>query len=154
MDGVLTDFRLAYFRLTGKKLNTYTNDEKFWEPIHSSGIKFWSEMPWMSDGKTLWDFLISVCDPVILSAPSEKIESAIGKQIWVGRELPGIRLILRPAERKCELATPTSILIDDMRDNVTSWEENGGIGILYKSAENSIKQLKHILSNDKTKIRP
>ena len=34
-----------------------TNDklqEKFWELIDGIGAQFWSEMPWMQDGKQLW----------------------------------------------------------------------------------------------------
>jgi len=79
-----------------------------------------------------------------LSAPSEKNESRVGKHKWVKRELPGFHLILRSPEHKKDFAAPNSILIDDREDNIDSWKKAGGIGILHKSANETIKELKKL----------
>lgn len=41
------------------------------------------------------------------------------------------------------------ILIDDRRDNIEAWESAGGIGVLHTSGQDSIAQLKDILSKIK-----
>jgi hypothetical protein len=66
----------------------------------------------------------------------------VGKFDWVQKELPGVPLILRSASRKREFAAPNHILIDDREDNINGWIEDGGEGILHKSAEETLKILK------------
>jgi hypothetical protein len=94
----------------------------------------------MPDGHILWDF-ISPYNPTILSAPSRQNVSRVGKVDWVNRELPGTPLILRRAKHKKDFAAPDAILIDDRPDNVQGWIDAGGIGILHKSAEETINVL-------------
>lgn len=142
MDGVLTDFNDAYFKLTGVDLTgKHLNDEKFWNPINNAGYDFWVNMKWMPDGKELWD-VIGKHNPTILSAPSRSNDSRVGKFDWLKRELPGVPLILRSAKRKREFAAPNHILIDDREDNIQGWKDDGGEGILHTSAKNTIKILK------------
>lgn len=142
MDGVLTNFNDAYFKLTGVDLDgRHLNDKNFWDPINNAGYDFWVNMDWMPDGKDLWN-VISKHKPTLLSAPSRSNDSRVGKFDWVEREIPGVPLILRSASRKREFAAPNHILIDDREDNIDGWIEDGGEGILHTSAENTIKILK------------
>ena len=142
MDGVLTNFEKAYFNLTGVDLaGRHLNDKNFWDPINSAGYEFWVNMEWMPDGKKLWS-VISKYNPDLLSAPSRSNDSRVGKFDWVQKELPGVPLILRSASRKREFAAPNHILIDDREDNINGWIEDGGEGILHKSAEETLKILK------------
>jgi hypothetical protein len=143
MDGVLVDFNRGYKELTGitPEQANQQGKEKFWEPISKSGAKFWITLKWMSDGKQLWNY-IEKYTPQLLSAPSREESSRIGKRVWVKRELPGVKLILRNAEQKQQFASPTSILIDDKKENIEQWENRGGISIFHTSTESTIKQLK------------
>ena len=144
MDGVLVDFNDGYFKLTGHKLDgTYRTDERFWDPINEAGYDFWINLKWMSDGHKLWSH-IEKYEPELLSAPSRQPDSRVAKHDWVKRELPGVHLILRSAKNKKEFASPTSILIDDREDNINDWIGAGGIGILHKSAKDTIQQLKDL----------
>jgi hypothetical protein len=143
MDGVLVDFDKAYFDLTGEKASFNTDPKKFWEPINKAGASFWIKMKWMPDGKQLWNY-IKPYNPELLSAPSYQESSKIGKRVWVKRNTPDTKLILRTAERKQEFATPNTILIDDRADNIQRWNDAGGIGIHHTSAESTIKQLKDL----------
>lgn len=144
MDGVLTDFIKGYHKLTGKDITGqyHTNDD-FWDPINKAGYDFWINLEWTKDGKELWDY-IKKYNPTVLSAPSRQDDSRVAKHDWIKRELPGTHLILRTAKNKKEFATPDSILIDDLIDNVNSWKESGGIAILHTSADNTIKELKKV----------
>ena len=145
MDGVLTDFERAYEELTGINIEgKHLNDSSFWEPISKAGVKFWNDMNWKKDGKELWEF-IKPLRPKLLSAPSRENSSRVGKHQWVERELPGVPLLLRSAERKKDLAEPNAILIDDREDNIQGWIEKGGIGILHTSTKDTINKLENIL---------
>ena len=144
MDQVLTDLNQAFFNITGVDIRgVYIDGPSFWEPINKAGLPFWEDMPWTSDGKELWGY-IKKYNPTILSAPSDEIESRVGKIKWVKRELPGFKIILRKAENKREFASPTSILIDDSKSNIEQWIESGGIGILHTSTEKTIRELKEL----------
>jgi hypothetical protein len=145
MDSVLVDFDLGYQELTG--MTTQQADAKgvetFWDPISKAGAKFWITLQWMPDGKQLWDY-IKKYNPILLSAPSREESSKLGKRVWVKRELPGVKLILKYASQKQEYASPTSILIDDRQKNIDQWEAAGGIGILHTNTPDTIKQLQQL----------
>ena len=145
MDGVLVDFDRGYQELTG--MTTQQADamggDTFWEPLTQAGAKWWITLNWMPDGKQLWNY-IKKYTPILLSAPSKQESSRLGKRVWVKRELPDVKLILRPASQKQQYASPTSILIDDRQKNIDQWEAAGGIGILHTSTTNTIEQLKQL----------
>lgn len=143
MDGVIVDFDKGYKELTGTEASFDTPKEEFWTPIQKAGAEFWIKLQWMPDGKQLWNY-IKPYNPQLLSAPSRDESSKIGKFVWVKRNIPGTKLILRSAERKQEFATPNSILIDDRADNIQRWKDAGGIGIHHTSAADTIQQLKDL----------
>lgn len=145
MDSVLVDFDRGYQELTGMTSQQADANgvEAFWDPISKAGAKFWITLQWMPDGKQLWDY-IKKYNPILLSAPSREESSKLGKRVWVKRELPGVKLILKYAPQKQEYASPTSILIDDRQKNIDQWEAAGGIGILHTSTPNTIKQLQQL----------
>jgi hypothetical protein len=144
MDGVLDNFIKGYYELTGIDITgQFHSDAKFWEPVNKAGYDFWLNLEWTKDGKKLWNY-IKKYNPEILSSPSHKDDSRIGKHDWIKRELPGTHLILRTPQNKKEFATPNSILIDDRPENIESWTKAGGIGILHISADNTIKELKKL----------
>lgn len=144
LDGVLVDFNKGYFDLTGNNISGHHySSPQFFAPINKSGVKFWNNLEWMSDGKELWSY-IEKYSPKLLSAPTRDHSSIVGKKLWSKRELPGVPLILRSASRKKEFATSDSILIDDRESNVNDWIKAGGIGILHTSTKNTIKKLKEL----------
>jgi hypothetical protein len=147
MDGVITDFDSKFKSLSGgippSEYEQKYGKEKFWELISNKGVGFWVGMQWMSDGKEYWDY-IKQFNPKLLSAPSKEQSSRLGKRLWVKNNIPGTELILRSADKKREFASPTSILIDDRESNINQWRQDGGIGILHTSAQNTIKELKKL----------
>jgi len=148
LDGVLTDFEYQlkhFFNIdSGHDYEKKYGADKFWSNIESKGEKYWSDMPWMSDGKKMWDY-IKDKNTEILSAPAKTIPlSRTGKVKWVKKNLGNPKLNLRRASQKKEFAKPSHILIDDYEKNIKSWIAAGGIGILHTSASNTIKQLKKL----------
>lgn len=146
MDGVLTDFDNRFKSLNPEHLSaaqyqTKYGVDKFWNFIDKeTGVKFWVGMPWMKDGKELWDY-IKKYNPTLLSAPSRENESRLGKRLWVKNNIPGTKLILASASKKQNYSGRNKILIDDRPDNIDQWRSQGGIGILHTNTQDTIKQL-------------
>jgi FMN phosphatase YigB (HAD superfamily) len=146
MDGVLCDFDRQfkqYSKMDPKTFESKYGVDKFWELIHKIGYIFWSKIPWMSDGKQLWDY-IKKYNPELLSAPSKNASSRYGKRLWVSENTPGAKLILASRERKQNYSRKNSLLIDDREDTINEWNAKGGIGILHTSANNTIEKLKEL----------
>jgi len=147
MDGVLCDFDKRFMEFSnGIPPSQYENEfgkKAFWELISKKGVGFWVGIPWMPDGKQLWNY-IKPYNPSLLSAPSREESSRLGKRLWVRNNIPGTKLILRQAEQKQEFANPNAILIDDRTSNIQQWRDKGGIGIMHTSANETIKQLKEL----------
>jgi phosphoglycolate phosphatase-like HAD superfamily hydrolase len=152
MDGVLCDFIKSASKATGKPLKDFTDWMKIrefaWKKVSEKGVDFWSNLDWTPDGKKLWNY-IQKYNPNILSAhpvKSPNKEYALkGKPIWIKNNLQGVdKIYLVKGIDKQKYANSTSILIDDAERNIKQWESKGGIGILHKNTEDTIKQLKEL----------
>jgi hypothetical protein len=97
-------------------------------------------MPWMPGGPELYN-RVSQYDHALLSSPSRSESSRIGKHQWKKKYTPSSKLILALARNKQNYADGNNILIDDRESNIQQWREAGGIGILYKSADQVNKEL-------------
>ena len=146
MDGVLTDFDKSFEKyskgIPPREYEKKFGKDGFWKLIDGEGkVGFWVGMPWMEDGKQYWDYIKNY-DVELLSSPSRSETSRLGKRLWVRNNLPGIKLHLAQAYNKKNYAEPNHILIDDRESNIEQWKEAGGVGILHKNANDTIKQLK------------
>ena len=145
MDGVLTDFdaRFRYFgNMDPRAYESKYGKEKFWDLIDRQiGVRFWVGMEWMPEGQKLWDY-IKPHNPTLLSAPSRQNESRLGKRLWVKNNIPGTKLVLTNTTAKQNYSGKNKILIDDREDNIEQWKSKGGIGILFKSTDQVINELK------------
>jgi hypothetical protein len=147
MDGVITDFDKRFTDLAGMGPREYESSfgkDKFWDFIDSKekggGVGFWVGMPWMPGGPELYN-RVSQHDHALLSSPSRSESSRIGKHQWKKKYTPSSKLILALARNKQNYADGNNILIDDRESNIQQWREAGGIGILYKSADQVNKEL-------------
>lgn len=157
MDGVLTDFNTAIKNMGWEgSLPATTNEEKskLWALVKSDPEKFWGDMPWKLEGKKLWNF-IKPYNPILLTSVASSLDTKLGregkkgKERWVQRELGPDwlknNLIVVASHGKTKYATPNSILIDDMTKNIDPFVEAGGMGIIHKNVDETIKKLKKIL---------
>ncbi len=143
LDGVITDFNKALSDLLGHPVKKdFGNDPAIWRAIDKAGENFWKNMSFMPDGHELWDY-IKKYKPTVLTSPTRHPSSKAGKKVWLKEELPGVPYIID--SKKEQYAKDGYILIDDREKNIKKWEEAGGVGILHKDAESSIKKLKKIM---------
>jgi hypothetical protein len=165
MDGVLTDFETRFVTLLQQEGPKYYSkatiaqvtrpkhfeklegQEEFWKFIDQYiGLEFWSEMPWMPNGRQLWDF-IQPYGPKLLTSPSRDDSSRLGKKLWVKDHLiPAPQVIFRFGDAKSDFANENSILIDDKPSNLAAFASKGGISIECKDGDvqsviNNLKKL-------------
>ena len=146
MDGVLVDFEKGYKDLTGTSTKQFPKgDNSFWQPISDAGAEFWATLPWMPDGKELWNY-IKKYKPNILSSPSQDPSSKVGKEAWLKMHLQGgyKKAYFYGRANKQLFSDKNRILIDDLPNTISEWNAKGGIGILHTSAANTIKELKKL----------
>lgn len=166
LDGVLVDFDRGFLELPGntekltcKEYQEKHGDNSIWPIIEQGGEDYWINLPWMSDGRELWDY-IKRYDPIILSSPSLSQSSITGKTKWVSQNLnidqepitdpenlqPDSRLILH--KDKFKFATgETDILVDDTEKKLTDWTEAGGTGILHNDATDTIRVIEELMTS-------
>jgi 5'(3')-deoxyribonucleotidase len=155
MDGVIADFDQRFFDISGMTPDQYKDKygvNKFWDLIDEENkVKFWAGIPLMSGAKKLIDY-VSKYDYEILTAPSIKKQSRIGKMVWLRKIHSGLfpntpKVNFKSAKEKHQVKsslTKTDILIDDRQSTIDNWNNAGGTGIFYTSAENAIEQLKKL----------
>ena len=152
MDGVVADFNKRFFDIADMLPSEFEEKygkDKFWDLINDNKKEFWVEIPMMWDARSLIDY-VKKYPYKMLTAPSSKKDSLIGKTIWLrmhtnklfGGNRPEV--IFRAAKNKQEFSGKNKILIDDRAKTIDQWNAKGGIGILHTSAENTIKQLKKL----------
>ena len=154
MDGVVADFDQRFIDLSGmlpREFEAKYGKNAFWEFIDEGDnkLKFWVGIPQMSDAQQLIDF-VSKYDYEMLTAPSLKKQSLMGKGLWmINQTKKGLfpskpKVNYKSAKNKKDFAAPNHILIDDKASTIDSWNAAGGIGILHTSASNTISQLKKL----------
>ena len=135
MDGVIADFDQRFMDVSGMTPNEYKDKhglKKFWNLIDKENkVKFWVG---------------------ILTAPSVRKQSKIGKTVWLRKIHPDLfpntpKINFKPAKEKHQVKqslTKSDILIDDKVSTIDTWNQSGGTGILHTSTPNTINQLKKL----------
>tara|TARA_R110002020_G_scaffold209490_1_gene415449 strand:+ start:648 stop:1283 length:636 start_codon:yes stop_codon:yes gene_type:complete len=101
---------------------------------------FWANLPWMPNGRELWEF-IAPYEPFILTSPMQK-GSEIGKAFWIDKNLkPAPEKVFMSSEKynwaRDENGEP-NILIDDWSKNTVPWAKKGGIAIQHINAATAV----------------
>ncbi len=123
--------------------------------VRQTGRDGFDVMPWMPDGKELWEYVKPFC-PIILSQLSPDIHGrgSYQKRIWCDRELgAGVPLIVVMADthhtEKYNYSGLESILIDDhFEQHQPAWVARGGVFIHHVNTENTIRELQALLGVD------
>lgn len=155
MDGVIADFDTRFRDLSGMAPRDFENKygkKAFWDLIDEENkVKFWVGIPPMPGATELINF-VSKHDYEMLTAPSIKKQSRLGKNLWIrnhtGDIFPSKPKVNFKAAKEKHLIKPSltkkDILIDDRAATIDNWNAAGGNGILYKSASQVISILKKL----------
>ena len=151
MDEVLVDFLGGSEQILGRRYNdkSWKNSEEKKSLLSKKAPNFFRNLKWKKDGKKLWDF-IKGHGPKILSAfPQTWMPNAkADKAQWIKKNtrLPSseVHLVARADKQRyavSEMGQP-NILIDDHPKNIREWQQAGGVGIVHRSASETISKLK------------
>jgi Zn-dependent peptidase ImmA (M78 family) len=137
MDGVICDFDKQfekYFKMNPEEYKDKVGKKEFYKVISEKGEEFWNTMPWMPEGKTLWD-KIKNHSPIIVTSPGTFSGSKEGKLIWIEKNLkpaPKAVKFEQAGEKqnvlkgKSKEEIKKSVLIDDYDKNINAWKAVGG----------------------------
>lgn len=152
LDGVLSNFELGVHRLgfnLQKIMNSNDNKKKgfLWSTIRKNPL-FWYELELLEDGLELWDYFKSKDSYILTGIPAtfgkedfEKVKES--KINWVKKHLnlTEDRIFCCLTSKKPTYIVPnhSNILIDDTTKNISNWINAGGVGIIHKNTEKTIK---------------
>ena len=157
MDGVLADFDRGIRELchmepqsqNGKRSAKY--DDLMWEAIRQVD-HFYDRLELMPGAKEMFDTLRETygdCVEILTGIPREErgiITAAEDKRNWTALLLSKevtVHTVCRK-DKQLYCAGPGTILIDDREKSINEWRENGGTGILHRSAEDTIQELRQM----------
>lgn len=152
LDGVLANFELGVHNL-GFNLNKImqSNDNKkkgmLWATIRKNP-QFWYELELIDDALELWEFFKHKDTHILTGIPAtfgkedfEKVKKA--KTDWIKKHLhlADEKIICCVTSKKPTyiVANHANILIDDTTKNIANWLNAGGIGIIHKNTQKTIK---------------
>lgn len=155
LDGVLVDFARGALQYHNSDLEYSSLDwdfdkklgltpEQFWEPLD---YNFWANLEWTAEGKGILELVeAKFGDKVaILTAPPKTPGAVQGKLDWISRELPRYRRRTMVGTNKQLFAASTKVLVDDRDENIESFEDAGGLGVLVPRPWNRAKGYEGVL---------
>ena len=155
MDGVVANFDKRFEDLSGMTPSQFISKydkNAFWNLIDEKHkIAFWRGIEVMPGADRLVNF-VAQYPYEMLTAPSAKKQSVIGKSLWIKDKVGTLyasqpKVTYKRAKEK-HLVKPNltkfDILIDDKPSTIDNWNNAGGTGIFYKSASQVINDLKKL----------
>ena len=155
MDGVVADFDKRFEDLSGMMPQAYVDKNglnAFWDLIDEKHkVAFWRGIELMPGAQKLVKF-VEQYPFEMLTAPSIKKQSIIGKGLWVKDKIDTLystkpKVTYRSAKQKHTVKpnlTKFDILIDDKGSTIDNWNAAGGTGIFYQNADQVINDLKKL----------
>lgn len=133
-----------------KKYSEIEADKIRWGVLNNTP-NFWENLPWMPDGKKIWNF-VKKYKPKILSACGTLAGNICrdGKKRWLANHLgmnnlSGIHLVMRSEKKKyAVISGKPTILIDDYLKNCAEYKAAGGIAIQATTGDSVIDSLKRL----------
>ena len=155
MDGVVANFNKRFKDLSGLLPDQFiekNGKNAFWELIDEKHkVAFWRGIEIMPGAEKLVNF-VSQYPYEMLTAPSTKKQSVIGKSLWIKDKVGTLypsqpKVTYRSAKEKHNVKpelTKFDILIDDKKSTIDRWDAKGGTAIFYQNADQVINDLKKL----------
>ena len=155
MDGVVANFDKRFKDLSGLLPDQFiekNGKNAFWELIDEKHkVAFWRGIEIMPGAEKLVNF-VSQYPYEMLTAPSTKKQSVIGKSLWIRDKVGTLypsqpKVTYRSAKEKHNVKpelTKFDILIDDKKSTIDRWDAKGGTAIFYQNADQVINDLKKL----------
>jgi hypothetical protein len=152
LDGVFADFDKKISELNNGIPCASVPRGRLWASVGQYDEKvgpFFESLEKMQGADTLWNFVNSnFVNKFFLSAAGYTPKDGVGqKKRWVAKNYGNsvVCKVVTSSSDKAAFAGPNVILVDDRNKSIDPWVAAGGIGVLHKSAEDTIRQLKEIV---------
>ena len=150
LDGVLADFEGGVKSATGRFPHQWRASQ-MWSRLRRAP-QFFAQLSWTQDGRTLWEETRHLNPPILTGLPHGGAWAAQQKRAWCARELgEDVQVITCLARDKIGQALEysgshvTPIIIDDRTTHKATWEAQGGIYIVHRSAGESLSALAQVM---------
>ena len=158
LDGVVADFYAYAEHVLGQPYSE-TPPACAWATLDQVPNLF-RRLGFLEEGRKLWEGLQPYLHhPLeVLSAlpmPTGLLHTAdADKRAWVAQYLsPALTVnTVSGGPQKIVFATPGAVLIDDLARNIRLWEEAGGVGILHRTAEETLLQLAQVCAESYSRV--
>lgn len=143
-DGVVADFDTHVFNLFGQKPQGM-NDDRMWELINATP-DFWPTMPIKAGGRELWAAVKHLNPIVLTGCPKSDYERSSAHKVewWLTNWEHKDVITCLSRDKALHMEQPGDVLVDDMRKNLKRWEKAGGVGVLYRTADQAIADLRQL----------
>ena len=154
MDGVLADFEGGLTEALGYKVSLRDKKDVYADQKRMlTAQRIFRTLKPLPDAWKLVDYAMNsgIHTEVLTAAGTVNRTLVIRDKIdWI-REHIHPNWILIPTfkgSQKAAFAHKKAVLIDDRQRNIDCWVEAGGIGILHKTADDTIEQLDYIINTN------
>jgi len=135
------DVEITATHITPDKGSDYKKVRNLMYRMVENDREIWATLPWMKDGKKLWNY-IKDFDVAILSSPMKE-GSKKGKEDWIARELGNVETYISSDKGSWGIRDGRQgLLIDDSKKYLDKFESGGGLTIAHVNADSTIKQLR------------
>lgn len=151
LDGVFVRFYQAAALIIGRPYHEVSGAEA-WALLDKVPHLF-RDLEMLPDAQELWDGIQAfaaregnVALRVLSALPlltNELVTAPADKRIWVRKHLSATIpvMLVRGGLAKVLFVKPGAILIDDLDRNIRAWRAAGGVGILHRSARETLAEL-------------
>lgn len=148
LDGVLADFDGMYKELFGDSYSVSVTDPAIkaekWAKV-ATYPSFFRDLPLLDGAMSLWESAAAYSRKILSAATKHIPASEPQKREWA-KDILAIEgvdrvIIVIGKHNKTAYCKPGDVLIDDHPENIESWNNAGGKGILFLNAEQAGKEL-------------
>ena len=155
MDGVLADFQTTCSEMLGLKIWNTAEGHKLYDlnKRELTAKHMFRRLNPLPDAWKLVDYCMNsgIHTEILTAAGTVNRTLVIRDKIdWIRRYISPYWIIIPTfkGSQKAAFAHKKAVLIDDRQRNIDAWVEAGGIGILHKTADDTIEQLDNIINTN------
>ena len=151
-DGVLADFESGLTKALGYKVDLKSKKDVYdKEKRKLTAQRLFRNLKPLPDAWKLVDYCMNsgIHTEILTAAGTVNRTLVIKDKIdWIRRYINPYWIIIPTfkGSQKAAFAHKKAVLIDDRQRNIDAWVEAGGIGILHKTADDTIEQLDEIIN--------
>ena len=151
-DGVLADFESGLTKALGYKVDLKDKKDVYdAEKRKLTAQRLFRNLDPLPDAWKLVDYCMNsgIHTEILTAAGTVNRTLVIQDKIaWIRRHIHPHWIIIPTfkGSQKAAFAHKKAVLIDDRQRNIDTWVEAGGIGILHKTADDTIEQLDNIIN--------